>query len=51
MFTDEKYFTVDGIFNRQNDRVYALSRAAADESGGVYTQVTRRLYEPRLAQS
>ena len=36
MFTDEKYFTVDGIFNRQNDRVYAPSRAAADESGGVY---------------
>ena len=36
LFSDEKYFTVDGIFNRQNDRVYAASRTAADESGGVH---------------
>jgi hypothetical protein len=34
-FTDEKYFELDGIFNRQNDRVYALSRQQADEYGGT----------------
>lgn len=38
LFSDEKYFTVDGIFNRQNDRVYAASRAAADECGGTYAK-------------
>ncbi|CAF1126906.1 unnamed protein product [Didymodactylos carnosus] len=36
LFTDEKYFTVDGIFNRHNDRVYAATRAEADERGGVH---------------
>lgn len=36
LFSDEKYFTVDGIFNRQNDRVYAASRSATDEIGGVH---------------
>jgi hypothetical protein len=38
LFSDEKYFIVDGIFNRQNNRVYAVSRATADESGGIYTK-------------
>lgn len=35
LFTDEKYFGLDGIFNRQNDRVYASSRQEADEHGGI----------------
>ncbi len=38
MFRDEKYFTIDGIYNRQNNRVYVASRAAADESGAVCTK-------------
>ncbi len=35
LFTDEKYFGLDGIFNRRNDRVYASSRQEADEHGGI----------------
>ncbi|CAF1151578.1 unnamed protein product [Rotaria sordida] len=35
LFTDEKYFGLNGIFNRQNDRVYAPSRQEADEHGGI----------------
>ncbi|CAF1280271.1 unnamed protein product [Rotaria sp. Silwood1] len=35
LFTDEKYFGLDGILNRQNDRVYAASRQEADEHGGT----------------
>ena len=35
MFSDEKWFNQDGLFNRQNDRVYAPSRSAANESGGL----------------
>jgi hypothetical protein len=35
VLTDEKYFGLDGIFNRHNDRVYASSRQEADEHGGI----------------
>jgi hypothetical protein len=35
LFSDEKYFSVDGIFNRQNERVYAANRQVADEQGGT----------------
>ncbi|CAF5008323.1 unnamed protein product, partial [Rotaria socialis] len=35
LFTDEKYFELGGIFNRQNDRVYAPSRYYADEHKGT----------------
>ena len=35
LFSDEKYFSMDGIYNRQNDRVYAASRDEADEHGGT----------------
>lgn len=35
LFSDEKYFSIDGIFNRQNDRVYALNRQDADSAGGT----------------
>ena len=34
MFSDEKLFVVDGGLNRQNHRVYAMSREEADEKGG-----------------
>ena len=31
MFSDEKWFSQDGQYNRQNDRIYALSRQASTE--------------------
>ena len=37
MFSDEKKFTQDGGFNRQNDVVYAVSRAEADKTGGLHS--------------
>ena len=36
LFSDEKYFSVEGVFNRQNDRIYASSRLEADQRGGVH---------------
>lgn len=35
MFSDEKLFLIDGGHNRQNDRVYALSREQANKIGGL----------------
>ena len=35
LFSDEKYFDIDGVYNSQNDRVWAVNRADADEKGGV----------------
>ena len=35
MFSDEKKFTVDGGLNKQNLRVYAISRDEADKNGGT----------------
>ena len=35
MFSDEKWFDSDGQVNRQNDRVYAQSRQAATDAGGI----------------
>ena len=36
LFTDEKYFDLDGVYNVQNDRIWAASREEADEQGGVH---------------
>ncbi|CAF4646770.1 unnamed protein product [Rotaria magnacalcarata] len=36
LFTDEKYFGMDGIYNRQNERVYASSRQEADAHGRIH---------------
>jgi len=38
LFTDEKYFDLDGIYNAQNDRIWAVSREEADKQGGVHQQ-------------
>ena len=35
MFSDEKIFDQDGQINRQNNRVYAESRQAANEAGAL----------------
>ena len=35
LFSDEKMFDLDGMYNAQNDRVWAVNRAEADKRGGV----------------
>ena len=43
LFSDEKFFDIDGVENSQNERVWTINRADADEKGGVYaeTKVSR----------
>jgi hypothetical protein len=36
LFSDEKRFDIDGVYNLQNDRIFAPSREQADESGGIH---------------
>lgn len=36
LFTDEKRFDIDGVYNVQNDRIWAPSRKEADERGGIH---------------
>jgi transposase len=36
LFSDEKRFDIDGMYNRQNERIYAATREQADAKGGVY---------------
>lgn len=35
VFSDEKYFDIDGVYNSNNDRVWAVSREEADKKGGA----------------
>ncbi len=35
LFSDEKLFDVDGIYNSQNERIWAGIRNEADEKGGI----------------
>ena len=35
LFSDEKFFDIDGVYNSQNDRVWAVDRADADKKGGM----------------
>ena len=35
LFSDEKYFDIDGVYNSQNDRVWTVNHADTDEKGGV----------------
>ena len=35
LFSDEKYFDIDGVYNPQNDRVWAVNRADPDEKDGI----------------
>ncbi|CAF1504295.1 unnamed protein product [Adineta ricciae] len=35
LFSDEKLFDLDGIYNSQNQRIWAASRDEADEKGGI----------------
>jgi len=36
VFSDEKYFDLDGMYNAQNDRVWAATREEADKQGGQF---------------
>ena len=38
LFSDEKYFDLNGIYNSQNDRVWAVSREEADKRGAIYEE-------------
>ena len=35
LFPDEKYLDIDGVYNSQNDRVWAANRVDADEKGAL----------------
>ncbi|KAL4511889.1 hypothetical protein ABPG72_012734 [Tetrahymena utriculariae] len=35
LFSDEKQFDIDGVYNSQNDRIWALNREQADSNGGL----------------
>jgi transposase len=35
LFSDEKMFDIDGIYNSQNDRIWAIDRQDANRRGGV----------------
>ena len=35
LFSDEKMLDIDGIYNSQNDRIWAVNRSAADSKGGL----------------
>ena len=40
LFSDEKMFDLDGMYNAQNDRIWAVNREEVDKRGGV--QQTRK---------
>ena len=35
LFSEEKMFDIDGVYNSHNDRIWAVNRAAADAKGGI----------------
>ena len=35
LFSEEKMFYIDGVYNSHNDRMWAVNRAAADAKGGI----------------
>ena len=34
LFSDKKRFDIDGVYNLQNDRIWAVNRQEADKAGG-----------------
>ena len=36
LFSVEKFFDIDGVYNSQNDRVWAVDRDDADKKGGIH---------------
>lgn len=35
LFSDEKMFDIDGVYNSQNEKIWAANRAEADAKGGI----------------
>ena len=35
LFSDEKFFDIDGVYNAQNDRMCVVSRGDVDEKGDI----------------
>ena len=35
LFSDEKLFNIDGVYNSQNEKIWAPSRAEADAKGDI----------------
>ena len=35
LFSDEKMFDIDEIYNSQNDRIWAINRSADNTKGGL----------------
>ena len=35
LFSDERMFDIDGVYNSQNDRIWAVNRVDADIRGGI----------------
>ena len=35
LFSDEKLFDIDGVYNSHNDRIWAVNRGVADAKGGI----------------
>ena len=35
LFSDEKLFDIDGIYNSQNDRIWGVSRSEAEKNGAI----------------
>jgi transposase len=35
LFSDEKMFDIDGVYNSQNDRIWAVDRVTANNNGGI----------------
>ena len=46
LFSDEKMSDIDGIYNRQNDRIWAVNREEANRRGGkkTATKVSTKSY-------
>ena len=42
LFSDEKMFDIDGVYNSQNERIWAVDRAEADTRGGIRQNVNFR---------
>ena len=37
LFSDEKLFDIDGVYNSQNDRIWAVNPSTTDTKDGIVT--------------
>ena len=45
LFSDEKQFDINGVYNSQNDRIWAVNRAEADAKGGIHQ---KKAFSPKV---